>query len=450
MHRLTSYQTHIARAILGSVLKERGETFTVELAKGAGLRELSAQLELLLLTLSIHAGIRLAKVMPQHDPSHARRLVERIGEGASTDRWAPRGRTVRLGRAEQRFVAPNELASLTGALSLIEVTDAETLDDHVFDSVILPKAQASGATLVLYGRPRNGRSWFERAAERNRTAEAGGTPRHFRVDSTRATAELPHYADTIEAARARLSADHPDFVRAYELRAVHALAPLLSERQREVATGAHHRQHAASPGARYAASVVVSHLHAAPRDTAMPVMLNSAATAVVTITAVYPRGTAKVVEHRWLEARDSVRLAWDVAKVLRGTWHCEQVGVSVDEGPGAAEFTHLLDQAIGHGRVAMLRALDGAQLSALVAALGTGALSVYATDGSVERRALAHEMREARVDWSGADAPRIHLPGQSAGFLKGLLLAGALAQDGSRAHPAVQPWAARHLAPLAS
>ena len=56
MRPLTPYQTQIARAVLGSVLKEEGRFFTVEMARGAGAREVSAQLELLLLTLGVHTA----------------------------------------------------------------------------------------------------------------------------------------------------------------------------------------------------------------------------------------------------------------------------------------------------------------------------------------------------------------------------------------------------------
>ncbi|MCR4394021.1 MAG: hypothetical protein NUV31_06610, partial [Dehalococcoidales bacterium] len=52
--RLRPYQIEIARAVLESVLNKQGLTFTVEIARQGGKNELSAQLELLLLTLNMH------------------------------------------------------------------------------------------------------------------------------------------------------------------------------------------------------------------------------------------------------------------------------------------------------------------------------------------------------------------------------------------------------------
>ena len=64
MQELTTYQREIARAILDSVLNDRGLTFTVEIARGGGVRELSAQIERLLLTLHVNDGARLLRIAP--------------------------------------------------------------------------------------------------------------------------------------------------------------------------------------------------------------------------------------------------------------------------------------------------------------------------------------------------------------------------------------------------
>ena len=66
--RLRPYQLEAAHAILKSVLRNRGLTITVEVARQGGKNELSAQLELLLLTLNRSSGGNLVKAAPTYMP----------------------------------------------------------------------------------------------------------------------------------------------------------------------------------------------------------------------------------------------------------------------------------------------------------------------------------------------------------------------------------------------
>ena len=59
--RLHPYQREIALAILDSVFGRKGLTFSVEIARQGGKNELSAQLELLLLTLYMAESQNLKK-----------------------------------------------------------------------------------------------------------------------------------------------------------------------------------------------------------------------------------------------------------------------------------------------------------------------------------------------------------------------------------------------------
>ena len=78
--QLRPYQIEIGRAVLRSVLDHTGLTFTVEVARQGGKNELSAQLELLLLTLFMGQSGHLVKAAPTYSPQplHSlRRLKER-------------------------------------------------------------------------------------------------------------------------------------------------------------------------------------------------------------------------------------------------------------------------------------------------------------------------------------------------------------------------------------
>ncbi|MEK7777833.1 MAG: hypothetical protein AAB303_04335, partial [Chloroflexota bacterium] len=65
---LRPYQVEVGRAVLRSVLERRGLTFTVEVARQGGKNELSAQLEVLLLTLFMAHGGNLVKAAPTYVP----------------------------------------------------------------------------------------------------------------------------------------------------------------------------------------------------------------------------------------------------------------------------------------------------------------------------------------------------------------------------------------------
>ncbi len=66
--KLRPYQQEIARAIVDSVFGRKGLTFSVEIARQGGKNELSAQLELLLLTLFITKPQNLIKCSPTFKP----------------------------------------------------------------------------------------------------------------------------------------------------------------------------------------------------------------------------------------------------------------------------------------------------------------------------------------------------------------------------------------------
>ncbi len=66
--RLRPYQREVALAILDSVFGRKGLTFSVEIARQGGKNELSAQLELLLLTLYMAEPQNLVKCSPTFKP----------------------------------------------------------------------------------------------------------------------------------------------------------------------------------------------------------------------------------------------------------------------------------------------------------------------------------------------------------------------------------------------
>ena len=193
MHRLTTYQTDIARAVLGSVLHDRGDTFVVEMVPGAGARELSAQLELLLLTLNRRRQMSLLKICAEPG-AHAGLLAELADEHASAGLWTYAPSQLRMGRAEQRFILPGAALPPVGPVDLIEVADAAQLSDDYYDALVRPAAARLDATTVLYAHVGPRAAWLERVVAYARERQvADGRARHFIIDGDRAAAELPGY-----------------------------------------------------------------------------------------------------------------------------------------------------------------------------------------------------------------------------------------------------------------
>ena len=85
--KLRPYQVEVGRAILDSVMGHKGLTFTVEVARQGGKNELSAQLELLLLTIHMASGGNLIKAAPTYMPQLLNsifRLRDRLNDAGIT------------------------------------------------------------------------------------------------------------------------------------------------------------------------------------------------------------------------------------------------------------------------------------------------------------------------------------------------------------------------------
>ena len=444
MHNLTAYQSEIARAVVDSVLHERGLTFTVEIARGGGVREMSSQLALLLLSLHVNDGVRLLRIGPAARPPNNERLVSHLSKGALAGLWSVAGRSVTLGRSTLQTLTTDELGPTVvehsaSAAVLIEVVDAELIGPEVYDRWIHPVIGASGATTVLYGRPLNGETRFECLKQRNRELEAGDhVRRHFRVPWQGVADALPAYATKVDDARARLGEEHSEFQAAYCLRPASAWGPLLSEAQRRRLQDGPPRAHVPARG-EHVASVVVTRAADAGATEAPGLLASPGATAVVTV-ARRRGGHAglDVVEHRWVQGVDAPALAKRVGKLLSDTWRCNRVVVQdrAGAGAGATRLRHLLQSALG--RIPMQWAADddrteSRMASDLLAAVNTRRFSLYPADCSPESRAIGHELRTAVAVRAGDGRTHVVVPSGDEGFLRGVLLLTGFASPAGQA-----------------
>ncbi len=118
INKLRPYQQEVALAILDSVFGKKGLTFSVEIARQGGKNELSAQLELLLLTLYMIEPQNLVKCSPTFKPQTVIsmiRLKDRLNDAGFNGIWAAElGYIIRLGNARAIFLSADESANVVG------------------------------------------------------------------------------------------------------------------------------------------------------------------------------------------------------------------------------------------------------------------------------------------------------------------------------------------------
>ena len=408
----TTYQREIATAVTSDVLDERGSVFTVEMPLGAGVNELASQLEMLVMSLNVNAGGALLRVVPGGQPDVKQRLVSHLRAGSLKGLWSDESACVRLGRAQVMYAAPDALEHIRGHFELIQVVDAHLLRPAEV-ARLQEMAGASGATVVLYGRPWNGETPFERMKLANKeAAAAGGDRRHFRVPLERVEAELPGYAARVEAERGRLGDMHPEFETAYALRPVSAGASAFPRERLRDLFGAGGPRRLAVAG-RLVASIVVTRAAGA---------VDSPATAVVTV-ASRTAGGLRVLDHKWAEAADEATLAAGLKRFVEKIWPCESVLVRVRTSRDDGQMKSLLEQSLQQGHVRWVPETARQrerESSAVIAAMLTGRLAFYGPDGSPEYRALRRGMEWAVLRVGEGYGFTVAVEGQDEGFLEGI------------------------------
>ncbi len=125
--QLRPYQKEVALAILDSIFGKKGLTFSVEIARQGGKNELSAQLELLLLTLYMAEPQNLVKCSPTFKPQAVismMRLKDRLNDAGFDGIWTSElGYIIRLGNARAVFLSADESANVVGNTAHILLGD---------------------------------------------------------------------------------------------------------------------------------------------------------------------------------------------------------------------------------------------------------------------------------------------------------------------------------------
>jgi hypothetical protein len=407
--KLRTYQAEVAKAVLASIEGNLGLTFSVEIARQGGKNELSAHLEVLLLTMFMAAGGNAIKCSPTFKPQtiiSMSRLKERLDDFGFGGIWfTEAGYMVRLGNARQIFLSADESSSVVGHTAdiLLEIDESQDVSKDKYTKEFRPMASASNATTVHYGTTWDDAALLEEVKQTNLELEKkDGIKRHFRYDWQEVAKYNTNYRAFVESERGRLGEDHPLFRTQYALLPIRGGGGFVTSQQIAQLRGSHSRISQAEECRSYVAGIDFAGESEQLED---EILTRSGRDAtVVTIAEVIHNAAdimAKepgihVVEHySWVGKRHS-ELYSQIVDIVKNVWRCSRI---VTDATGVGEpITSFLRKSLG-SKVLPFKFTQRTKSEMgfdLLAAINSGRLKLYKQDGSADYRELMFELERAK------------------------------------------------------
>ena len=420
--QLRPYQREVAVAILDSVFGGKGLTFSVEMARQGGKNELSAQLELLLLTLHMAEPKNLVKCSPTFKPQTVismMRLKDRLNDAGFDGIWtAELGYIVKLGNARAIFLSADESANVVGntAHILLEIDESQDVSKEKYSKEFKPMGATTNVTTVHYGTTWDDATLLEEVKQTNLELERrDGIRRHFRYDWEEVSKYNPDYLAYVESERERLGENHPLFLTQYRLLPIHGGGGFLSKQQRAQLQGEHERKRRGEAGKVYVAGI---DLAGEAEEGEYLITLNPKRdSTVVTIgeldftncNEVNKEPTIKVVEHYRWTGKKHTELYAQLVDILKNVWRCRRVVVdATGVGEPVASF---LRKALG-SRVTPFTFTQKSKSELgfnLLAAVNSGRIKMYRGDGSAEYQEFCLEMEKARSQYRASQTMNFYV-----------------------------------------
>jgi len=444
MIRLRPYQQEVALAILDSVFAKKGLTFSVEMARQGGKNELSAQLELLLLTLYMLEPKNLVKCSPTFKPQTVismMRLKDRLNDAGFSGIWvAELGYIIRLGNARAIFLSADESANVVGntAHILLEIDESQDVSKEKYTKEFKPMGAATNVTTVHYGTTWDDSTLLEEVKQTNLGLEnKDGIRRHFRYDWEEVAKYNADYRAYVEAERERLGESHPLFLTQYRLLPIHGGGGFLSRQQLAQLQGEHERKHQAEPAKVYVGGIDLGGEaeeggYLKPRQDSTVVTIGELDFS--TIDAIQKQPRICVVEHYCWKGRRHAELYPQLVDILKNVWHCRKV--VVDATGIGQPVSSFLRQALG-SRVSPFTFTQQSKSTLgfnLLAAINSGRLKVYKSDGSSEYQEFWFEMERAKSQYRPSQTMNFYVD-PSEGHDDFLMSLALLVEAGSQYEP---------------
>jgi hypothetical protein len=425
LNKLRPYQREAASAILDSVLKRKGLTFSVEMARQGGKNELSAQLELLLLTLNMTYPKNLIKCAPTFKPQTVismMRLRDRLNDAGFSGIWVPEmGYIIRLGSARAIFLSADQSANVVGntAHILLEIDEAQDVSKEKYTKEFKPMGATTNATTVHYGTTWDDATLLEEVKQTNLEMERrDGIKRHFRYDWQEIARHNPDYLAYVEGERERLGENHPLFLTQYRLLPIRGGGGFLSPQQLAQLKGRHARRHRAERGRIYIAGIDIAGEAETAEGDYLTTPKSRQDSTVVTIGEldfstcddIRKQPGIRVVEHyRWTGQNHS-ELYSQLVDILKNVWKCRRV--AVDATGIGQPVSSFLRKALG-SRVSAFTFTARAKSELgfnLLAAVNSGRLKVYKSDGSEEAQEFWLELEKAKSQFRASQTMNFYVP----------------------------------------
>lgn len=406
---------------MNSIQKGMGLTFSAEIARQGGKNELSAHLEVLLLTLYMAGGGSLVKCSPTFRPQTVisiERLKERLVDfGFDGIYRLQMGYILQLGNARAVFLSADGSSSVVGHTAdiILEIDEAQDVSKEKYSREFRPMGSATNVTTILYGTTWDSSSLLEEVKQANLELEGkDGIKRHFRYDWQEVGRYNPDYVRFVEAERQRLGEEHPLFRTQYALLPITRGGGFLSRQQIALVLGEHQRQSHPSAGSgqaaegkrTYVAGVDLAGEHE-PELTAEEATGNrrgrghdSTVITIAEVAAASPsQPVLKVVEqYRWTGTPHS-QVYGQMTGILRDVWNCHRIVVDATGiGQPVASF---LRQELGSRVIPfVITSKSKSDLGLeLLSFVNSGRLKLYRRDGSGEYRETMFELEKARAQY---------------------------------------------------
>jgi len=411
--KLRPYQLEVARAAMDSIQKGMGLSLSVEIARQGGKNELSAHLEVLLLTLYMARGGNLIKCSPTFKPQtiiSIERLKQRLDDfGFDGIYRLQLGYIVQLGNAKAIFLSAEGSSSVVGhsADILLEIDESQDVSKEKYTKEFRPMGSATNVTTILYGTTWDDSTLLEEVKQANLELERkDGIKRHFRYDWQEVGHYNPDYIKFVQTERQRLGEEHPLFRTQYALLPITHGGGFLSRQQVALVLGEHQRQSQPEGKRTYIAGVDLAGEHeqemtggdAPGNDRGRG--RDSTVITIAEVDATNPsQPVLKVVEqYQWTGTPHS-QLYTQMTDILKNVWNCHRIVVDATGiGQPVASFLRkeLGSRVIPFVITSKSKSGMGFELLSFV---NSGRLKLYKQDGSREYKETLFELEKARAQY---------------------------------------------------
>lgn len=427
---LYPHQMEAVRGIVPHIYSGiRTPQFTVMMARQGGKNEMSAQLEGWLLNRHRKTGGQIVKSAPTFKPqivTSKTRLEEILNNWWNAKEYKTSfGYMVTLGKAKVLFFSTDPQANVVGATAslLMEVDEAQDVDQVVFDKNFAPMRATRNSAIVYYGTAWTSDTLLAQMKDENRALEkSDGIRRHYEYNWEAIAANNPRYQAFVEGQIAKMGEDHPIVKTQYRLLEIDAEGALFPPEQLGMMQGNHLRERFPSGrgrGFKYVAGVDIAGTSEQKDEDILRRTQPRKDSTVITIARLdwstsndllpYPR--LQIVDHYWWTGRGHAQQLGEMLQILDTVWHCDTI-VS-DAGGVGAGITNLLQEHLG-GRVIPYHPNPTTKSEIgfeLLAAVNTNRIKMYSElEMSPEAKEFWFEMEEADYEMHGMQKMRFFVP----------------------------------------